>query len=232
MWTQTRSLGILNLERGLVAGESPADGDIDAFKERLDFPVIAETVAGAWADNVISGDAALEPAYIAAARRLVERGAVAITANCGYSVRHQAAVAKAVTVPVVTTSLILIPLLLRQFPTWSKIAVIAADSTCLDESMLAISDPSERERVVIGGLEGGILWQNEMKRPAVWTEAADVEREVLVSIADLRRAHPEIAAILFECTMFPLVAPGVRRATGLPVYDITTLCQLTIAAAI
>lgn len=130
MSSVARSLGILNLERGALAGESAADDAIDAFRERLPFPVIAETVEGAWADNVIQGDSALEPAYIAAARRLVARGAIAISANCGYSVRHQAAVASAVNVPVAATSLILLPLLLRQYPTTAKIAVIAADSSC------------------------------------------------------------------------------------------------------
>ncbi|QRM32261.1 hypothetical protein [Microvirga sp. VF16] len=230
MVTSPRSLGILNLERGLVAGESPAESDIDAFKERLDFPIIAETVTGAWADNVIQGDPALEPAYVAAAHRLVERGAIAISANCGYSVRHQAAIAAAVSVPVVATSLILLPLLLRQYPSWAKIAVIAADSTCLDDEMLGIDDPTERKRIVVGGIEGGILWKNEMKRPALWTEPADVEAEVSTCVARLRADHPEIAAVLFECTLFPLVAPAIRRATGLPVYDITTLCQLTFSS--
>jgi hypothetical protein len=59
----------------------------------FEFPVISETVTGAWVENVVRGDPALEPAYIAAARRLVERGAIAISSNCGFSIRHQPAVA-------------------------------------------------------------------------------------------------------------------------------------------
>ncbi|UVK50199.1 hypothetical protein DBIPINDM_007502 (plasmid) [Mesorhizobium sp. AR02] len=231
MSSVARSLGILNLERGALAGESAADEAIDAFRERLPFPVIAETVEGAWADNVIQGDSALEPAYIAAARRLVARGAIAISANCGYSVRHQAAVASAVNVPVAATSLILLPLLLRQYPTTAKIAVIAADSSCLDEKMLAIHDPGDRARVVVGGIEGGVMWQNEMKRPPPYTEPADIEAEVMACLCSLQSEHTDIGAILFECTLFPLVSPAIRRTTGLPVYDITTLCQLTYAAA-
>ena len=41
---------------------------------------------------------------------------------------------------------------------------------------------------------------------------------------------PDIQALLFECTGFPLVAAEVRRLTKLPVYDITTLCKLTLAS--
>ncbi|MER8798911.1 hypothetical protein NKH75_33165, partial [Mesorhizobium sp. M0984] len=46
----------------------------------------------------------------------------------------------------------------------------------------------------------------------------------------LRNAHPEIAAILFECTMFPPVAPAIRRLTKLPVHDITGLCRMMITS--
>lgn len=84
--------------------------------ETFDFATISETVAGAWVENVVRGDPALEPAYVAAARRLVERGAVAITSTCGFSIRHQAAVAASVNVPVIMSSLLLLPALLRQLP--------------------------------------------------------------------------------------------------------------------
>ncbi|WP_333924372.1 hypothetical protein [Bradyrhizobium sp. CCBAU 21362] len=196
------------------------------------FPVISETVKGAWADRVVRGDPALEPAYIAAARRLVERGAIAIGSNCGFSVRHQAAVAASVKVPVAMSSLLLLPTLLRELPKSAKLAVVTADSNHCGEDLLDIEDPSDRARVVIGGIEGGLFWQNEMKRPPPWTEIADIERDVLACVTRLRDAHPEIAAFLFECTGFPLTAPAVRRLTGLPTYDVTTLCRLTLASVI
>ena len=34
--------------------------------------------------------------------------------------------------------------------------------------------------------------------------------------------HPEVAAIVLECTNMPPYADAVRAATGLPVHDITT----------
>ncbi|MER9793659.1 hypothetical protein [Mesorhizobium sp. M0213] len=58
----------------------------------FDFPVISQAVAGAWPDQMVPGDPALEPACIAAARRLIERGAIAISSNWGFFIRHQAAV--------------------------------------------------------------------------------------------------------------------------------------------
>ncbi|MGY4408262.1 hypothetical protein [Bradyrhizobium sp. USDA 3315] len=228
----TPSLGILNLEQGLTPGapsRAPRAHSI-LNPTSYDFPVILETVAGAWAEIVIRGDPALEPAFISAAQKLVERGAVAITANCGFSIRHQAAVAASVKVPVVTSSLLLLPSLLRQLPKAAKIAVLTADATHLSEDLLGVDDPIHRSRVVIGGIEGGEMWQNEMKRPTPQTDVSVIEREVAARVAQLRNEHPAIAAILFECTAFPLVAPTMRRVTKLPIYDITTLCRLTLAS--
>ncbi|WP_338014014.1 hypothetical protein [Bradyrhizobium canariense] len=195
-----------------------------------DFPVIAETVTGAWAEIVIRGDRTLEPACITAAERLVERGAVAISSNCGFFIRHQEAVAASVDVPVVTSSLLLLPTLLRQLPKVSKLAVLTADSMHLGEELLGVDDPADRTRVVIGGIEGGELWHNELKRPPPVTEVASIEKDVAACLSRLRAEHPEIAAILYECTALPLVASAVRSLTKLPVYDITNLCRLTLAS--
>lgn len=229
MTSQTpRALGILNLERG-PSPPMPRPGSL-LNPATFDFPVILETVAGAWADVVIRGDPALEPAYIAAARRLVERGAVAISSNCGFSIRHQTAVATSVNVPVVMSSLLLVSALLRQLPVAAKLAVVTADSTNLSKDLLGLDDPADRVRVVIGGIEGGKLLQNEMKRPPLSTDDADIETDVVACVTRLWAAHPEIAALLFECTAFPRVTPAIRRITRLPIYDITTLCRMTFSS--
>jgi hypothetical protein len=227
-----RSLGVLNLERGLPPGTpapKPGPGSM-LDPATFDFPVISEIVPGAWWEIVMRRDPALVPAVIAAAQRLVERGAVAVSANCGFFVCYQAAVAASVNVPVALSSLLLLRALLRQVPPPAKVAVVTADSTHLGEDLLGVDDPAERARVVIGGIEGGELWRNEMKRPPVPTDVAAIETEVTACVARLRAAHPEIAAILFECTAFPRVAPRTRRMTELPVYDITDLCRLTMAS--
>ncbi|MHC4049414.1 aspartate/glutamate racemase family protein [Bradyrhizobium sp. 25ACV] len=231
MASQTpRSLGVLNLESG-VSVWKPRLGSI-TNPSTFGFPVVVETVEGAWADVVIRGDRALAPACIAAAQRLVERGAAVVSANCGFFIRHQAAVAASVNVPVALSSLLLVPTLLRQLPPAAKLAVVTADSTNFSEDLLGVANPADRARVVVGGIEGGKLLQNEMQRPPVPTEDAEIEADVAACVARLRAAHPEIAALLFECTAFPRITSAIRRFTGLPIYDITTLCRMTFASVV
>ncbi|MET4236320.1 hypothetical protein ABIA85_009635 [Bradyrhizobium sp. LA6.10] len=230
--TPPRSLGILDLERGLALdATSPASPRGSMLNpDTFSFPTIDETVAGAWVENVVRGDPALEPAFIAAARRLVERGAVAISSTCGFSIRHQPAIAASVTVPVLTSSLLLLPTLLRQVSHSTKIAVLTYDSTHCGQELLGVDDPAERARVVIGGIEGGKYWHDELKRPPPPTDVNAVERDVSACVARLRAEHPEIALILFECAAFPIVASPIRRVAQLPVYDITSLCRMTMAS--
>ncbi|MDE5458825.1 hypothetical protein GWE18_40065 [Bradyrhizobium sp. CSA112] len=226
------SLGILHLERGVPSGAAPPKPPPGSMlnPETFDFPVISETVAGAWVENVVRGDPALEPAFIAAARRLVERGAVAISSTCGFSIRHQRALSASVEVPVAMSSLLLLPLLVRQLPPKAKIAVLTYDSTHFGEDLFGLDDPADRARVVVGGIEGGKFWHDELKRPAPPIDVAAIETDVATCIARLRVAHPEIAAILFECAAFPMVAAAIRRMAKLPVYDITDLCRMTMAS--
>lgn len=227
-----RSLGILHLERGLPPGAKPAVPPPGSMlnSATFDFPTILETVAGAWVENVVRGDPALEAAFIAAAQRLIARGAVAISSTCGFSVRHQQAVAASVNVPVVMSSLLLLPALLRQLSPRGKIAVLTYDSKHCGQDLLGIDDPDHRKRVVIGGIEGGKFWHDELKKPAPPTDVAAIEMDVAGCIDRLRTSHPEIEVILFECAAFPVVAPAIRRTSKLPVYDIACLCQMTMAS--
>ncbi|MCA0004085.1 MULTISPECIES: hypothetical protein [unclassified Mesorhizobium] len=225
-------LGILGLEPALPPGVTPpAPPSGSLFSSAtFDFPVISETVEGAWADVVMLGEPALQPAFVTAARRLVERGAVVITSDCGSAVRHQAAVAAAVSVPVVMSSLLLVPTLLRQLPPKAKLAVVTADSRVFRDDLLGLSDQADRDRIVIGGIEGGKILENASMRPPQPTDIADIENDVAACVARLRGAHPEIAALLFTCTGFPPITPAIRRMTGLPIYDITTICRMTLEA--
>ncbi|RFB86068.1 hypothetical protein B5K11_28825 [Rhizobium leguminosarum bv. trifolii] len=226
------TLGILELDEGLSPDSPtypPREGSL-LHPATFNRPVITEMVEGALADIIIRGDSSLESACVAAAERLVARGAGMITADCGFFIRHQQAISAAVDVPVVTSSLLLIPALLGQLAPQKKLAVLTADSRYCSEDLLGIQNPADRKRVVVGGIEGGVYVRNALARPFVRTDVDQIEKEVDDRLAQLRLEHSDIALILFECTGFPIVANALRRKTDLPIYDITDLCKLTLAS--
>ncbi|MER8480796.1 hypothetical protein [Mesorhizobium sp. M1163] len=192
--------------------------------------MITEIAEGTLGRRTPRADPVLERGYVEAAQRLVQRGAVAISSNCGFLIRYQAVVAASLKVPVAMSSMLLLPTLIRQLPPSAKIAVLTYDSNTCGDDMLELSNPTERPRVVVGGIEGSKYWHDELKIPAPPTDVVAMEADVGACITSLRAAHPEIAAILFECAGFPVVAPEIRRLTKLPVYDITSLCRMMIAS--
>ena len=87
-----------------------------------------------------------------------------------------------------------------------------------------ISLGCERVPKVIYGLEQSVLpvafnsedgtYEVEQLREAREEQAANMVRE-----------HPEVGAIVLECTNMPPFAAAVQRKTGLPVFDYTTLAN-------
>lgn len=67
-------------------------------------------------------------------------------------------------VPVVMSSLLLLPTLLRQLLTHAKLAVLTCDSTHCGKDLIGVNDPAERARVAIGGIKGGKFWHDKLKR--------------------------------------------------------------------
>ena len=100
------SVGILMLDTQFP--RIPGDmGNAATF----DFPVLYHRVRGASPDRVVRhGQRELLPAFIEGARALEREGVRAVTTNCGFLAKFQDEVAAAVSVPVFTSSLLLVPL--------------------------------------------------------------------------------------------------------------------------
>ncbi|MCK1611619.1 MULTISPECIES: hypothetical protein [unclassified Bradyrhizobium] len=222
------TLGILCLSNvGTYHGQDPDFGP-GIVRNYGSSPKV-KCVPGAWASNIVLGDPSFEERYVQSARELVREGADAITCDCGFTVRFQHAIATAVSVPVSTSSLLILPTLLSTVPANKKIAVLTADSRCLGQDIMAILGITDQSRLVIEGLEGTASYRY------MWAEEAEINvKEVLADADDMIariRKHESIAAILCECTIFARVSRRIRRATGLPVYDAAVNAALLIAAA-
>jgi hypothetical protein len=111
------TIGVLNLDAvpGRVKQEEDTPGNLRNDKT-FNFRLKRETVRGATPDRFaadILGKKELTPHFIEAAKKLEARGVDAIVGDCGFIAMYQKDIAREVSVPVATSSLILVPLVFR-----------------------------------------------------------------------------------------------------------------------
>jgi hypothetical protein len=187
-------------------------------------PVRYHRVPGAVPDLVVRrGAAGLLPAFVDGARQLEREGVGAISTNCGFLVKYQVELAAAVRVPVLTSSLLLVPLVHRMLPPGRRIGILTVNATALGEEHLRGAGIGPDIPLAVAGLEG----EKEFTRVLLGDEAeldVDQAREEHVRVAHrLVADHPDVGALILECTNMPPYAPDIQRATGLPVFDVVSL---------
>ena len=207
-------LGILMLE----ARFPRIPGDM-GNAETWPFPVLYRVVKGASPRRVVLEKAAgLLEAFCEAARELVAQGADGITTNCGFLSLFQRELAAHIGVPVATSSLMQAPLVAALLPPGKRIGVLTVSAASLTaEHLAAIGlDPE----IPVGGTEGGREFTRVLLGDEPLLDAAAAEADILDAGEALLRKHPEIGAIILECTNMPPYARALRERLGLPVFDI------------
>jgi Asp/Glu/hydantoin racemase len=191
--------------------------------ETWPFPVLFRVVRGATPEKVVLlGAKGLLPDFIAAAQELVHLGAEAITTNCGFLSLFQRELAEAVQVPVATSSLMQVPWVQATLPPGKRVGVITVSKQSLTPAHLdAAGVPRDIPCV---GTESG----REFFRVLIRADHQDMDIDLATQdILDAGRAlvaqHPDVGAIVLECTNMPPYAAALRDALGLPVYDVYSM---------
>ena len=191
--------------------------------ETWPFPVLYHVVAGATPERVVlRGAAGLLPDFLAAAETLVAQGAEALTTNCGFLSLFQAELAARVRVPVATSALMQVPWVQATLPPGRRVGVITVCREGLTPRHLAAAGVPADTPIV--GTDAG----QEFFRVLIRAEKTDLdvdlaEQDILDAGRTLLEAHPDVGAIVLECTNMPPYASAVQAAFGLPVYDIYSM---------
>lgn len=186
----------------------------------FDFPVLYKKVTFD-IELLFEGADELEQIVIVAAQELEAEGVRAIIGACGYFAHFQKEVAAAVDVPVFLSSLCQLPIIKLGLKPDQKIAVFAASAENLDENILACIGACLDDIIIqdVGSMESfaPIRWgRTELDNGKLTQDLASCAEELV-------KMHPEIGAILLECSDLPPYAHAIQASTGLPVYDFITL---------
>ncbi len=183
------------------------------------FPVHYRVVRGASPERVVRRRAeGLLDAFIAAGRELVADGADGITTNCGFLSLYQAELAAALAVPVAASSLMQAALIQATLPPGRRVGILTISAETMTAEHLAKAGVPEGTPVM--GTEGGAEFTRVIlgDEPRLDVEAA--RADMVEAARAFTAAHPDLGAILLECTNMVPYAADVRAATGLAVHTI------------
>ena len=150
------------------------------------------------------------------ARGLERAGATLITTGCGFLIPHQDDLPRAVSVPVVASTLCLLPYLRTGLPPAARIGILTFDGPKLAETL---SD-EERADLVIEGLEGGSELHPVISGDRTELDVEAARRDVGAAARRLSDRAPGLAAVVLECTNLPPYRNVIDRAFSCPIYDI------------
>ncbi|MGI3186754.1 aspartate/glutamate racemase family protein [Nioella aestuarii] len=183
------------------------------------FPVHFRVVRGATPDNIVRG-APLDRVqdFIAAAQDLVDMGCDGITTNCGFLSLLQGDMAKALGVPVATSSLMQVPLVERLLPPGKRVGILTVSASTLSPDHLRAAGVALDTPVV--GTEGGRVFTRDIlgDKPEIDFDACRLD--LLDAARELVQRNPDVGGIVLECTNMVPYAADIRAATGLPVWSI------------
>jgi Asp/Glu/hydantoin racemase len=194
-------------------------------------PLQFKIVRGATPERVIEdqGRGLLDP-FVDAAQELIQLGVRGITTSCGFLALFQRELSARLSVPVATSALLQVATVERMLPAGKRVGILTINREALTEAHLAAVgvDPT----TPIAGMPADSLFRRVFTDQAepFETDFAVLEREMIEAARALVAGHPEVGAIVFECTNMPPFAAAVRNATGLPVFDVVGMLKWFIGA--
>jgi hypothetical protein len=220
-------LGVLMLDHRLT--RPPGDpGNPRSFP----FPVLIRELPGISLERLLARDPALLGPLVKAGRGLAARGAWGITSGCGFFVIFQREMARAMPVPVFLSSLLQLPLAQAAVGPEASVGILTAHAGRLTEAHLEAAGRLPWGRVTVVGLEDRPHFAEGVLKSQGRYDVEGIRREVVSAARELMGRDPALGALVLECTNLPPFARDVQVATGLPVYDITTLVHLAKAACV
>jgi Asp/Glu/Hydantoin racemase len=211
-----KPLGILMLDTRFPRIEGDIGNPLS-----FDFPVIFRTMQGIGSADAVAAHPD-RPRVLAAlksnAEMLAAEGAVGLSTSCGFLALYQKDLEQLSPVPVATSALLLIKTL-----TGKKVGVITASAENLTPAHFeAVGAPRDTP---VAGMPAGGSFAATFLRNGTTLDRDAVEAEAIEAGRTLLRQHPDIDAIVLECTNLPPYKSALERALGVPVFDVLDLLR-------
>lgn len=222
-----QALGVLMLDTRFPR----APGDV-GHAATWPFPTQYRIVRGADTSRIMgeTPDPTLLEPFLGGARELETMGVAAITTSCGFLAVFQRELAAAVGVPMLASSLLQAPIVSRMLRPDQKVAVLTERPHLTERHFTGVGWSPSEIPVVVAALPPDAVTPTVFIDGAGEADFAVLEAEMVAFARRTVAEHPEVGALLLECTNFVPFSQAIRRATGLPVFDLYTLVAPTVLA--
>jgi len=197
----------------------------------FDFPVVYELIEEIDPFWVLAEEPhpVVMEKVIAACKRLTMQGVTTIIGNCGFFANYQPEVAKSLDpgVQFFPSSLNQVPMLLISVGDNKKVGILTASKKLLMPSPalknVGVSD-EDMKRIVVYGNEDGEQMKLITGETGRFNPKA-LEKELVDLGTKMIREHPDVGAVVLECTEFPPYAHAIQNAIRRNVWDFTTMAN-------
>ena len=223
------AIGILLLEN--YAPFIPGD---TANATTYRYPVRFKRVEGLSVERIFNHDLSMYEAVRSAAGELKAEGVRGITGDCGFMAIYQRQLADELGIPVFLSSLLQLSFMAIVTAPRATLGVVTANSVSLSRELFVAAGVSDAvlERVRTIGLEDCEHFADAVFAEKGMLDTDIVEDAVVERSRRLQQEHPDMGAILLECSMLPPYGAAVHEATGLPVFDYVTMIDYMHATVV
>ncbi len=189
----------------------------------FDFPVLYQ-VLHISAEEIFRAGPELIDRVVEGAVALEAQGVRAIVGACGTFANYQSDVLAAVSVPVFMSILTQVPFILQSLSPKKKLGILAAADNLLTDNLqreCGITDTSQL--AVTGAME--LPEFQQLVRCEGHFDSAKLEGELIAHLEAFAAEHPDLGALLIQCSDLPPYAMSIQRALGVPVFDMPTLME-------
>lgn len=191
------------------------------FPGTFDFPVVYGVVEGSYRDLVTGSEDACKR-LCRAAKELENRGVLAIAGDCGLMALYQEEIAQSVSVPVVSSALVLLPFIRSVISGDRFVGVLTGHSGILGKNHMEGAGAADLKRVVVQGMQEEPHFQKVVIEGSSLQEYNRMKEDVLNGVEKLREQCDDLGAVLLECSNLAVFGREITKEFSVPVFDINS----------
>ncbi len=174
-----------------------------------------------------------------AARKLEAMGCRAIIAECGYFSYFQRQIAACVNLPVFMSSLLQAPWARQLIGPDQVVGLLMSCKDVMAPEHLESVGIQQDQGYVIGGVmdkgkcpELHNLWTQGVRPSVPRADFATAEKQFVDQAVEFFNTHPNMGAMVLECTGFPPFARALQRRIDIPLFSWGTLMDFAYSIAV